>query len=180
MLLRLTGKRGMGQNDPPHTDDLSVTRTNKNEIVTVNRSAWWGHNQPLPHRRIICNAVIYNPSGHRVHVDIYPANAVAGLYISRSQTQITKRKEANRRAQIGCQSKKSILEESLLNENKDTLKENVITRRIGSTTYKLKVFFSETAKETMEDKILRMIKNEVSTNGEKCGIIESPQVSRPA
>ena len=52
-----------------------------------------------------------------------------------------------------------------MNEKKDTLKENVITRRIGSTTYKLKVFFSETAKETMEDKILRMIKNEVSTKG---------------
>lgn len=67
-----------------------------------------------------------------------------------------------------------------MNENKDNLKENVITRRIGSTTYKLKVFFSETAKETMEDKILRMIKNEALTNSEKCGIIESPQVSRPA
>ena len=97
-----------------------------------------------------------------------------------------------------------------MKENKDTLKENVITRRIGSTTYKLKVFFSETAKETMEDKILRMIKNEVSTKGrhvkfeenssesvclpanqmktfdlpieksEICCIIESPQVSRPA
>ena len=67
-----------------------------------------------------------------------------------------------------------------MNEKKDTLKENVITRRIGSTTYKLKVFFSETAKEPMEDKILRMIKNEALTNSEKCGIIESPQVSRPA
>ena len=32
-LLRLIGKRDMGQNDPPHTDDLSVT---KNESVTVN------------------------------------------------------------------------------------------------------------------------------------------------
>ena len=67
-----------------------------------------------------------------------------------------------------------------MNKKKDNLKENVITRRIGSTTYKLKVFFSETAKETMEDKILRMIKNESLTNGETCGIMESPQVSRPA
>ena len=25
MLLRLVGEREMGQNDPPHTDDLSVT-----------------------------------------------------------------------------------------------------------------------------------------------------------
>ena len=56
-----------------------------------------------------------------------------------------------------------------MNEKNNNLKENVITRRIGSTTYKLKVFFSETAKETMEDKILRMIKNESLTNGEKCG-----------
>ena len=50
-----------------------------------------------------------------------------------------------------------------MNEKKDTLKENVITRRIGSTTYKLKVHFSETATETMEDKILRMIRNESKT-----------------
>ena len=65
-----------------------------------------------------------------------------------------------------------------MNEKNNNLKENVITRRIGSTTYKLKVFFSETAKETMEDKILRMIKNESLTNDVGCGIIESPQMSR--
>ena len=91
MLLRLIGERGMGQNDPYHTDDLSVT---KNESVTFNRSTWYGSKVSTPHRRIIRNAVIYNPSGHRVRTDIPPANAVAGLYISRSQTQITKRKEA--------------------------------------------------------------------------------------
>ena len=88
MLLRLIGKRGMGQNDPYHTDDLSVT---KNESVTFNRSAWYGSKVSTPHRWIICNA-LSNPSGHRVHVDIPPANAVAGLYISRSQTQIPKDK----------------------------------------------------------------------------------------
>ena len=65
-----------------------------------------------------------------------------------------------------------------MKQTKDTLKENVITRRIGSTTYKVRVEFCENATETMEEKILRMIKNEVSTNGEKCGIIESPQMSR--
>ena len=140
-----------------------------------------GMGQKCPHHTDELSVTpLYNPSGHRVHVDIYPANAVAGLYISRSQTQITKRKEAEQTRSDRLPIKKSILEESLLNEKKDNLKENVITRRIGSTTYKLKVFFSETAKETMEDKILRMIKNEVSTNGEKCGIIESPQMSRPA
>ena len=65
-----------------------------------------------------------------------------------------------------------------MKQTKDNLKENVITRRIGSTTYKLKVYFSENATETMEEKILRMVKNESLTNGNECGIIESPQMSR--
>ena len=33
MLLRLIGERGMGQNDPPHTDDLSVTRTKSLQLI---------------------------------------------------------------------------------------------------------------------------------------------------
>ena len=95
-----------------------------------------------------------------------------------------------------------------MKQTKDTLKENVITRRIGSTTYKVRVEFCENATETMEEKILRMIKNESLTKGrhvefekspnesvclpanqmetfdlpieksEICGIIESPQMSR--
>ena len=65
-----------------------------------------------------------------------------------------------------------------MKQTKDTFKENVITRRIGSTTYKLKVHFSENATETMEEKILRMVKNESLTNGNECGIRESPQMSR--
>ena len=95
-----------------------------------------------------------------------------------------------------------------MKQTKDTFKENIITRRIGSTTYKLKVLFSENATETMEEKILRMVKNESLTKGrhvefeespsdcvclpanqmetfdlpieksEICGIIESPQMSR--
>ena len=65
-----------------------------------------------------------------------------------------------------------------MKQTKDTFKENAITRRIGSTTYKLKVLFSENATETMEEKILRMVKNESLTNGNECGIIESPQMSR--
>ena len=51
-------------------------------------------------------------------------------------------------------------------------------RRIGGTTYKVKVVFSDTEKETMEDKILRMIRNETVTTGRTCGIIDSPQMSR--
>ena len=37
------------------------------------------------------------------------------------------------------------------NENSNFL---ILTRRIGGTTYKVKVVFSDTEKETMEDKIL--------------------------
>ena len=35
-------------------------------------------------------------------------------------------------------------------------------KRIGKTTYKVKVHFSTTSKETMQDKIIRMLRNEVS------------------
>ena len=35
------------------------------------------------------------------------------------------------------------------------------TKRIGSTTYRVSVHFSKTSRETMNDKILRLIKNEV-------------------
>lgn len=54
---------------------------------------------------------------------------------------------------------------------------NYMTRRIGSTTYKVKVVFNDTGQETMEDKILRMIRNESMENEEKCGIMEPPQMS---
>jgi hypothetical protein len=34
-------------------------------------------------------------------------------------------------------------------------------KQIGKTTYKVKVHFSKTSKETMSDKIKRMLQNEV-------------------
>jgi hypothetical protein len=37
---------------------------------------------------------------------------------------------------------------------------HIITRRIGNTTYRVAVHLSKTSKETMSDKITRMIKNE--------------------
>ena len=37
----------------------------------------------------------------------------------------------------------------------------ILLKRIGSTTYRVSVRFSETSKETMQDKILRMIESEV-------------------
>ena len=35
-------------------------------------------------------------------------------------------------------------------------------KRIGKTTYKVNIHFSTTSKETMSDKIIRMLRNEVS------------------
>ena len=50
-------------------------------------------------------------------------------------------------------------------------------RRIGNTTYHVKVFCRESG-ETMEDKILRIVRNEAFKNDEVCGIINLPQTSR--
>ena len=61
------------------------------------------------------------------------------------------------------------------NENKNFA---YTTHRIGGTTYKVKVVFNEGAAETMEDKILRMIRNETVNFEEPCDIINAPQMSR--
>ena len=50
-------------------------------------------------------------------------------------------------------------------------------RRIGSTTYKVKVYFKDSG-ETMEYKILRIGRNEGFKSDEPCGIISLPQMSR--
>ena len=60
-----------------------------------------------------------------------------------------------------------------------------LTRHIGKTTYKVRVYLSETAEETMEDKILRIVRNEALDNDglanqPECGIMELPQMSRPS
>lgn len=54
-----------------------------------------------------------------------------------------------------------------------------MTRRIGGTTYKVKVVFSDTEKETMGDKILRMIRNETVTAAGTCGIINTETAGNP-
>jgi hypothetical protein len=36
------------------------------------------------------------------------------------------------------------------------------TKRIGSTTYNVSIHFSKTSKETMNDKIIRLIRNDES------------------
>lgn len=37
-----------------------------------------------------------------------------------------------------------------------------MTRRIGNTTYKVRVYLSDTASETFEDKVLRLVRNDSS------------------
>ncbi len=51
-------------------------------------------------------------------------------------------------------------------------------RRIGSTTYKVRIHFSDAAQESMEDKIIRLIGNDVMDMAPECGIMELPQMSR--
>ena len=53
-----------------------------------------------------------------------------------------------------------------------------LSRRIGSTNYKVSARFSDTAAETFEDKIFRMIRNEALEIDEKCDIMTVPQTSR--
>ena len=50
--------------------------------------------------------------------------------------------------------------------------------RIGSTTYKVTVHFDEAERETMTDKIVRLIGNEALDKSQECDIIEMPQMSR--
>ena len=61
--------------------------------------------------------------------------------------------------------------------NKDYI---FMSRRIGTTIYKVKVYFNNNSNETMEDKILRIITNHPLANDGMCGIMESPQMSRSA
>ena len=57
-------------------------------------------------------------------------------------------------------------------------REQFIIRRIGGTTYKVRVVFKENGSETMEDKTLRIVRNDMVTNDGTCGIMEAPQMSR--
>ena len=51
-------------------------------------------------------------------------------------------------------------------------------RRVGNTNFKVRVFFSENATETMEDKILRIVRNSGDHFGEKYDIMAVLQMSR--
>lgn len=47
-------------------------------------------------------------------------------------------------------------------EAKPPAESSVFTKRIGSTNYRVSVHFSTTSRETMNDKILRLMKNEAA------------------
>ena len=50
----------------------------------------------------------------------------------------------------------------------------VLQRRIGSTAYHVGIFFKEDAKETLKDKVIRLLKNDLNYLGEN-GTIEPLQ-----
>ena len=41
-----------------------------------------------------------------------------------------------------------------------------LTKRLGSTVYEVHVYFNQDAKETMNDKIMRLVRNEAQTGRE--------------
>ena len=51
-------------------------------------------------------------------------------------------------------------------------------RRIGSTTFRVRVHFEDTGGETAEEKILRLIRNDALEKDGKRGIMDVPQMSR--
>lgn len=55
---------------------------------------------------------------------------------------------------------------------------NILIRRIGSTTYKVRAFFKEDGTDTMEDKIMRLIQHEGLASPPDCGIMNVPQMNR--
>ena len=53
-----------------------------------------------------------------------------------------------------------------------------LRRRIGSTNYSVIAYASATSAETFEDKILRLVRNEVLDSGAEYAIMTLPQMSR--
>ena len=48
-----------------------------------------------------------------------------------------------------------------------------LTQRIGNTTYRVKVTVSESGTQTLEDMLLRLIRNDTLANGGECGIMDA-------
>ena len=53
-----------------------------------------------------------------------------------------------------------------------------MTRRIGSTVFKVNIFTKEDGADTMEDKILQLIRREGLASPPDCGMIDVPQMNR--
>ena len=53
-----------------------------------------------------------------------------------------------------------------------------MTRRIGSTVFKVNIFTKEDGADTMEDKILQMIRREGLASPADCGMMNAPQMNR--
>ena len=53
-----------------------------------------------------------------------------------------------------------------------------MTRRIGSTVFKVNIFTKEDGADTMEDKILQLIRREGLASPTDCGMIDVPQMNR--
>lgn len=56
----------------------------------------------------------------------------------------------------------------------------VMIKKIGKTTYRVKIHFSETSKETMSDKIKRLILNDSEKSSYSFGIQTAPDPSSSA
>ena len=59
-----------------------------------------------------------------------------------------------------------------------TNENNLSSAASAAPPYKVRVVFNESGGETMEDKILRIVRNDMVTNGGTYGIMEAPQMSR--
>ena len=55
-----------------------------------------------------------------------------------------------------------------------------LSRRIGSTVFEVNVYCSDTATETFEDKIKRMIRNESMETAKNCGIMKRTFSEQPS
>ena len=53
-----------------------------------------------------------------------------------------------------------------------------LNRRIGSTYFKVNAYTSNVTAETLEDKIMRLVRNGVLDSGKEYAILNRPQMSR--
>jgi len=50
------------------------------------------------------------------------------------------------------------------------------TKRIGSTMYTINVYLSSTSRETMQDKVLRLVRNECENPSRENSFLKNPQI----